>query len=134
MSHPLRQKLSAAHAALLDVHKALLDHEKPRYELVHGKINTPNEFLHLLLNDPFFSYLRKLSGLITQYDILLSSKDPFDPARAKTLLDETRALVTPAEAGNDFQQNYFAAIQASPDIALMHAGWKKTIAGLVNGQ
>jgi len=53
---------------LLDLHKSLMDAQRVRYEREHGRIQTPNEFLGLLLEHPSFAWLRSLSALIAQLD------------------------------------------------------------------
>src|SRR5690349_1128524 len=59
----LRRRLDLAHGGLLRVHKALLDHERVRYERERGRVGGPGEFLQIVINDPWFAWLRPVSEL-----------------------------------------------------------------------
>ena len=120
----VHRQLNDAHGYLLAVHKALLDHERVRYERAHGPIGSPGEVLQLGINDPWFAWLRPLTALITQMDEFVSSKTPPDITLGPALLKQSRALLTPAENAGPFQSQYLQLIQESPEIAAAHAQWK----------
>lgn len=115
------QRLREVRAALLRLHKALLDSERDVYEQFHGRIRSNGEFFQLVLEDEWFSWLRPFSQFIVEIDEALSAKEPITLDRANELLDEVRSLVSPAEEGTNREQRYYQAIQRDPDIALMHA-------------
>lgn len=121
---PLRRQLDEAHNGLLRVHKALLDLERARYESTHGPIGGPGAFLQLVINDPAFSWLRPISEFVVQIDEFVSSREPRNPADGEALLGQARELLVPAEAGTDFQQKYYRALQESDDVVEAHAEWK----------
>jgi hypothetical protein len=123
-NEPLTQQLNQAHDGLLHIHKALIDYERARYEKVHGRVESPYTLLNLLIEDPWFAWLRPISALIVQIDEFVSSKEPQDPAAGDALLAEIRNILVPNEHGTDFQQKYHRALQEAPDIALLHANWK----------
>ena len=62
----LRQQLDDAHAGLIRVHKALIDHERDRYELAKGRIPGAGEFLQILIHDPWFA-LVELFGVVQMF-------------------------------------------------------------------
>src|SRR3954451_17825182 len=93
----LRRRLDAAHAGLLRVHKALIDHERARYERERGPVGGAVEFLQVLIRDQYFAWLRPMSALIVQIDEFVMSKEPTDPADGRALLTQARALLTPNE-------------------------------------
>lgn len=115
------QRLREVRAALLRLHKALLDSERVVYEKFHGRIRTKGEFFQLVIQDEWFSWLRPFSQFIVQIDEELSAKEPITLQRANELLDEARSLVSPVEEGTTREQRYYQAIQRDPDIAFMHA-------------
>lgn len=115
------QRLREVRAALLRLHKALLDSERNAYEQLHGRIRSKGEFFQLVIGDEWFSWLRPFSQFIVQIDEALSAKEPITLHRANELLDEARSLVSPSEEGTTGQQRYYQAIQRDPDIAFMHA-------------
>jgi hypothetical protein len=125
LHHELRVKLNDAHSLLLQIHKALLDHERERYEKQHGRIEAPGELLQKVINDPWFDWLKALSTLITQIDEWTANKDPVDLGKGNVLLHQSRQLLAPKEAGSQFQRAYTRTIQESPEVASLHGQWKR---------
>lgn len=120
----LRRQLDEAHHGLLRVHKALLDHERARYEAANGPIGGPGAFLQLVIHDPSFSWLRPISEFVVQIDEFVSAREPRNPADGDALLDQARSLLVPSESGTDFQRAYYRALQESDDVVEAHAEWK----------
>ena len=123
-SETTRENLRALRHGLLRLHKMLLDQERRDYERTHGKINNSYEFLQLVLKDPWFDWLHRLSELIVQIDETLdthTSETPATEADAVALLERAKTLLAPAESGSEFQKNYFLALQQSPDVVLLHS-------------
>lgn len=119
-----RDELKQLRQGLLRLHKTLLDMERRGYERARGQIGNSYEFLQLVLKDPWFDWLHRLSELIVQIDETLDSRDPDQPTTeedAKALLARAKGLLAPAESGTEFQKNYFLALQQSPDVVLLHA-------------
>ena len=106
--------------SLLRLHKALLESEREVYERMRGRIETNYKFLELLMHDPWFDWLHRLSELIVQIDERLDAEEPPAEKDAKTLVNQTRILLTPSENGGEFQRRYFTALQESPDVVLAH--------------
>lgn len=125
----LHRRLNAAHAGLLRVHKAVLDHERQRYERSRGPVGTPLDFLQLVLRDPWFAWLRPVSELTVQIDEFTASRESPDPRHGEALLEQARALLVPDEAGDDFGRAYHRAIQESPEVAMTHGQWRASIQG-----
>jgi hypothetical protein len=67
-------RLRALRTGVLALHKAALDAERARYEQAHGPIGGPQQVLRLVMDDPFFAWLRPLSDFVIQADIRLSDK------------------------------------------------------------
>jgi hypothetical protein len=122
------QRLRELRALLLRLHKTLLDSERAVYEYEHGRIRSNGQFLRLVLEDEWFSWLRPISQFIVQIDEVLSAKEPVTLQRANELLEEVRTLLQPSEEGTASQERYFQAIQREPDVALMHAEVSRLLA------
>ena len=119
-----RDDLKVLRQGLLRLHKSLLDLERRDYERARGRINNSYEFLQLVLKDPWFDWLHRLSELIVQIDETLDTHDSDKPATeadAKALIERAKTLLAPAETGSQFQKNYFLALQQSPDVVLLHS-------------
>src|SRR6476619_6430052 len=124
ISDETRESLRALRQGLLRLHKTLLDLERRDYERARGRIGNSYEFLQLVLKDPWFDWLHRLSELIVQIDEALDSIGAETPATeedAQALISRARSLLSPAEEGTQFQKNYFLALQQSPDVVLLHS-------------
>src|SRR5579862_2837793 len=85
----LRHQLDAAHRSLLGIHKALLDHERARYERAHGRVESAGAYLQLVINDPYFAWLGPLTQVIVAIDEFASSRKPRVAAEGEALLART---------------------------------------------
>jgi hypothetical protein len=121
MSDTLRKRLEKIRLALLALHKALVDSERISYEQTMGPIKSPNQFLQLLMKDPWFVWLQPFSHLIVTMDAALDAKEPPDDAAVEALLKETWILLAPSESGEGFSRHYFDALQRDPNVILAHA-------------
>lgn len=116
-----RSQLKTLRDLLLTLHKALLDSERTSYELVHGAIASPNAFLQLLINDPWFAWLQPVTTLVVQIDESLAAKKP--PKEAKDfeqLIENTRALLSPPHSESEFWKHYSAAVNRDPGVSVLH--------------
>jgi len=122
-SDETRAQLKVLRTGLLRLHKTLLDLERRDFERARGPIGNSYEFLQLVLKDPWFDWLHRLSELIVQIDETLdpNAETPATEADATALLERAKALLAPAETGSEFQKNYFLALQQSPDVVLLHS-------------
>jgi hypothetical protein len=119
-----RDALRDLRHGLLKLHKLLLDLERRDFERARGRISNSYEFLQLVLKDPWFDWLHRLSELIVQIDEALDTRDAENPTTeqdAKALVERAKALLSPSESGTQFQKNYFLALQQSPDVVLLHS-------------
>lgn len=104
---------------LLHLHKTLLDRERDAYERAHGRVSS-GQLLQLVIGDAHFAWLHSLSELIVSIDELLDAEEPLTPESAKSMLDQARTLLKPAEDGTEFAQKYYAALQGAPEIVYAH--------------
>ena len=128
-SDETRDNLKVLRTGLLRLHKTLLDLERRDYERARGRIGNSYEFLQLVLKDPWFDWLHRLSELIVQIDETLDphSETPATEGDATALMERAKALLVPAETGSEFQKNYFLALQQSPDVVLLHSELMKVL-------
>jgi hypothetical protein len=127
---PTRQRLITLRNGLLKLHKVLLDSERSIYEHDIARITSPNQFLGLLLHDPFFEWLRELSQLVVLIDETLEWEEPATTLDADRLVAQARALVSPAEQGAGFSKSYFEAMQRDPNVVIAHSDMLKVFAAL----
>ncbi len=124
---PQREMLTALRDKLVALHKSLIDSERVEYEASFGTIPTPNHFLKLLINDPWFAWLQPFSGLVVSIDELLDSKEGITGADVARLKAQASALLKVSEEGDGFARSYFESLQREPDVVLAHAGVMKVL-------
>src|SRR6516165_4636408 len=117
----LRRRLADLRLALLKLHKALVDSERVGYEKTMGKIQSPNHFLQLLTNDPWFAWLHPLSQLIVAMDEALDAEEPLTAAKVDALATQSKLMLVVSENNDGFSGHYFEAMQRDPDVVLTHA-------------
>ena len=120
ISPATREHLHTLRRGLLNLHGAILQVERTRYEREHGRVSA-NELFHLLTEDEFFGWFRPLSELVVQIDELLDEREQANQMDATTLLREIRSLLNPTEHGEEFGTRYRDILQEGPEIILAHA-------------
>ena len=123
MKHPstvLTRTLQEVRLALLRLHKRLLDAERLRYERHHGRIESGGLLLQLVINDPWFAWLRRLSELVVEIDERLDGEEPLPDDDARALIEQIGSLLEADPHGDEFQRNYDRAMQSVPDVVIAH--------------
>jgi hypothetical protein len=130
MPNGARERLKNLRNGLLPFHKYLLDSERASYERDVAPIATSGQFLDLVLNDPWFAWLRELSQLIVVIDETLDLDEPATSEDAARLIAQARTLASPAEQGTGFARRYYDAMQRDPGVVLAHRDMMKVFAEL----
>jgi hypothetical protein len=128
-SDPVFARLTEVRHALLRLHKVLLDAERVRYEKTHGPVANAGAFLQLVINEPSFNWLHRLSELVVQIDEAMEDDEaPLTPDAGKAFLAQAKALLTPSETGEGFARRYFEALQSNPEVGVMQGELRKLLA------
>ena len=122
-----RARIEDVRRALLRLHRTLLEAERASYERGRGTIGGSGEFLQLVLNDPWFAWLRPVSELVVHIDELLEPAREATEREALAALGQAASLVRPPAGGGEFGRRYREALQASPDVVLAHAELSKLL-------
>jgi hypothetical protein len=131
MSDLTRPNLTALRNGLLVWHKSLLDSERAAYERDVARISSAGQYLQLVLDDPWFAWLREISQFIVIVDETLAQKEePATPADAARLIATARDLLLPSESGSDFARHYDLAMQRDPSVVLAHGQMMQVFAEL----
>ena len=91
----LRDELYALHEAMLEAEEQALDTDPAQPSAVKESVK---ESLEAHYHDPASGWLRELLALVTQYDAALAA-DRVSSEDAEDLMEQTRALILPEEAG-----------------------------------
>ena len=124
----VRQRLTELREAMLPLHKTLLESERVSYEATFGKIQSPFQFLKLVMDDPWFAWLTPMTQLITAMDEMLDAKkEPLTVASADAVAERIKTLLVATEGGEGFSRHYDEALQRNPDVVLAHAAVARLI-------
>lgn len=114
------QLLMQARNELLRLHKTLVDSESALYDRDWARIRTAGQHLELLLHDPWFAWLRRISALVAEIDEAFDSEVGMTPAESQRFLERIRSLLKASETGTEFERRYYAALQRDPAVVLAH--------------
>jgi hypothetical protein len=106
--------------SLLELHRALLDAQRIRYEREHGRIETSGEFLGLVLEHPMFEWLRELSALIAQLDEWLEGGDKARGDDFDEILASLRSMIQAGGANLRFNKPYWELVEEAPAVLVEH--------------
>src|SRR6266705_5195233 len=112
-------KLDKLRRALLELHKALLDAQRIRYERENGRVESRGELLELVLEDASFEWLRVLSALIARLDELAEVDDKDVSGEMRGVIDRLRTLVR-FDGNSGFTGPYREIIEAVPNALVAH--------------
>jgi hypothetical protein len=116
----LLQRLEVSRTLLLKVHRTLLEAERVRFEKARGRIPNNMEFLQLVINDPWFDWLRPMAQMVLLIDERTADKkSPLGSDEARALLDRAKALLKADPEGDAFQRLFADALQHSPALAVI---------------
>jgi hypothetical protein len=112
--------------SVLDLHKALMDAQRVRYEREHGRISTSGEFLGLVLEHPSFAWLRTLSALIARIDESIEEPSdkrdkPHKPVdELSDLIGALRSLISRDGTHAVFSAPYWQMVNEEPAVLVEH--------------
>lgn len=119
LSSQSRTRLRSISLELMKMHKRLLDRAKLDYEARHGKISSVNIYFQLVIDDPHFAWLRKISSLIALLDEATSLRRPAGEEEAAGLLSEAHRLLDFGDDDEGFNRTFRIALDRDKQ-ALRH--------------
>lgn len=117
-----RQKLIEVNDALRGLHKLLIGTVRSEYERAHGPIAGSGALLRLLMEDPFFSWLRPMSKAMVEMDELLEEALPLEPIRIAGLRERIEGMIA--------SERYLNLLQSSPEVVMAHTALRKALGDL----
>lgn len=105
----------------MSLYSALIVAERLTYERIHGRVDSTDRLAHLLLSDPWFTWLRPLLDLLLRIDQLLDDEAfEMTPEIVAHLVAEVYALTRPSSEGDGFERAYYEALNRAPEVVLAH--------------
>jgi hypothetical protein len=115
-----RANLKDLSKAMLRLHKTLLDAAKVDYEAANGRIPSIGQYFQLVVDDPYFAWLRKISSLIALIDEAVSVRRPATEIEAKGLENEAKVLLNFQDGDESFNEKFQTALQNNKDAVLSY--------------
>jgi len=121
--------------ALRELHGALVERGRTDYlreKQIGGDIR-PAELLRLLTTDPYFEWLRSLSELMVEIDVIHERAEDTQALDelAKAVRGAVEFFITAPVAGapaTPFAQHYWPYVQDDPHVAIAHGTLKRILA------
>lgn len=115
----MRDQLGQISAALLKIHKSLLENEMQEREAKYKTTIGPNDRLNALLNDPTLEWLRTLSQLVAAIDEVYFQKEPITIQQWEAELKRVQVSVMDA-SDSEFIKKYRILLPIVPDLMQQH--------------
>ena len=106
--------------SVLELHRALRDAQRIRYEREHGRIESSGQFLGIILNHPDFEWLRELSALIAQLDEWLDGGEEASDEQFEDMLASLRSMIQVGSANTRFNKPYWELVEGVPEVLVEH--------------
>lgn len=111
---------------LLALHKLLMNAERSAYEKEGNVIQSPMQFLQLLMEHERFAWLRQLSQMVVVMDEAMEAKPPVTEKRKDALVSEAKHLLMGSEEPGSFAVRYAKMRKHAPAVAAAHAEISKS--------
>lgn len=126
-----RGKLEELRKKLLEQHKILLEVERRAYEQEFGPIGGAGKLLSLLMSNPFFDWLHRISEIVVKIDELLESEEPtVEAAQDITAVVRMLFKASSADPAHDtaFMQRYKQVLQKDSAAVMTHSELQRLLA------
>ena len=119
-----RAALRETSKALLPLHQSLINAAKLDYVAATSMEATPTQLLRLLMDDPFFAWLKPVTALIVDIDEM--ARVDFEDADVAQIADRIERLFG-ANAESGFAEKYVPILQRDVEVAIAHAALRQAV-------
>ena len=106
--------------ALLDLHKSMIDAQRIIYERDHGRVETPAQFLGLVLEHPDFDWIRELSALMALLDEWREDSRDVESVALHDIVGALRSLIQRDSTSARFTERYWRMLDSTPEVLVGH--------------
>lgn len=118
-----REKIGKISAAMMKIHKLLMEDEMEARELAANKVIPPAERLSALLNDPALAWLRAMSQLMAYVDEIYFQKEPVLEPQLDEIVEKVQNLFS-LENESEFSYRYRSSLGTIPNLMIEHGHLK----------
>ena len=113
--------------ALRELHRTLMERAKREHERVTLTVLSPGELLRLLTTGESFAWLRELSELMADVDIVGDGGGDVLQAASPAIRGAVEYLLGTPESREAFAQRYWPYVHDEPHVAMAHAAVKQAL-------
>lgn len=120
----LRDALREISAALIPLHRLLIDVAKNDYAFAYGPVGAAR-LVHLIRSDPFFAWLQPLTAIIVEIDEM--RRTDFEPHDARSISERLDRLFGNGSRDALFAEHYIEILQREVAVAIAHAELRRAM-------
>lgn len=124
----MQANLEELRNALLELHRAILQAQRLRYERDHGRVESRGELLQLVVRHPEFAWIRALSALIAQLDEWSQSQAQGRDEEIAATVRALKTLIQPDGTNEEFTSRYWPMLEITPEALVAHVRLWRLIA------
>ena len=124
----MQANLEELRNALLELHRAILQAQRLRYERDHGRVESRVELLQLVVRHPEFAWIRALSALIAQLDEWSQSQAQGRDEEIAATVRALKTLIQPDGTNEEFTSRYWPMLEITPEALVAHVRLWRLIA------
>ncbi len=129
-SYNAKETLNKLQSALMQMHRHLIQSLKSDQENQLGHPLSPVDWLQMMITFPNYAWLKKLTGLMSDFDALLDNFEVGDE-EVKIIRQELEKLfLTPSNSPEDFYAKYVETLRRDSDVMIYHGQLRHLILAL----
>ena len=113
--------------ALRELHRTLMERARRDYERVNLTVVSSGELLKLLTTGEEFAWLRELSELMADIDVVRDTDTPERDEAAYSVRSAVDHLFASPDADTPFARRYWPFIHDDPNVAIAHAAVRQAL-------
>ena len=113
--------------ALRDLHRTLMERARRDYERVNLTVIGPGELLKLLTTADEFAWLRELSELMADIDVVSDADTAERDEAGYSIRSAVDHLFANPDADTAFARRYWTYIHEDPNVAIAHAAVRQAL-------
>jgi hypothetical protein len=123
----LQQHVTEIAEALKQLHRSLIDAVSAEYERSQRPIGGRVALFQLVVEDPFFAWLRPMSQLMVDVDELLDGGREPSPEEAHVAANAIARLISPPKGTDTEFWNRYSPLLQDPRVVVAHARVKQAL-------
>jgi hypothetical protein len=117
-------------STLRELHRALIERARRDYEQENATVVQPAQFLQLLITDPAFAWLRPLSELMVDIDLVREAEPELRDEVSAAIRPVVEHLLSPRAGSGPpggLGERYWKYVEDDPHVAMAHGGIRQAI-------